>query len=347
MGIPAFAIPAISESWNRQEDWGSVYGRYDIRFVDGRAQLYEFNADTPTSLIEAAYIQWEWLKGQPEWEEEHQYLGKSPLQWNCIFENLVDAYRRSLSRMEEVLGHKPIVHFACSIEDDSGEDAMNLEVHRLACQALGYETEMLLVEDIAFDSEDKRFYDQYGKHLDVVFKLYPWEHICNDSFGEAIFDDMTRVGERNEEGIYTGGTIWIEPPYKMLWSNKGILAVLWELFKDDPEKNQLLIPAYWEDEVPNDLTQWVQKPFLSREGANLTIMLDGEVVEQTTGIYGLEGHVYQAYAPPPMIQTSEGPRHPVLGAWVIDGEPSGLSVRDSEGIITDNLSFLVPHVICN
>src|ERR1700720_1687454 len=52
--------PLIRESWYRDE--GSLYGRLDLRF-DGRgpAKLLEYNADTPTSIFEAAVFQWPWL----------------------------------------------------------------------------------------------------------------------------------------------------------------------------------------------------------------------------------------------------------------------------------------------
>ena len=41
-------------------------------------------------------------------------------------------------------------------------------------------------------------------------------------------------------------TRWIEPPWKAILSNKGILPLLWEMFPDHPN----LLPAYFEDD-PN------------------------------------------------------------------------------------------------
>jgi len=35
----------------------------------------------------------------------------------------------------------------------------------------------------------------------------------------------------------------------------------------------------------------------------------------------------------------------VLGVWMVDGEPAGLGVREGDGLITDNLSRFVPHLI--
>ncbi|KAI2471380.1 hypothetical protein F4781DRAFT_387477 [Annulohypoxylon bovei var. microspora] len=65
MVIPAFALRQIKESWGHDPAWGSVYGRFDVCFggldhPDPRLRVpkfYEFNADTPTSLVEAAFIQ--------------------------------------------------------------------------------------------------------------------------------------------------------------------------------------------------------------------------------------------------------------------------------------------------
>ena len=51
------------------------------------------------------------------------------------------------------------------------------------------------------------------------------------------------------------------------------------------------------------------------------------------------------FAPLPDFAGVDGPHHPVLGAWVVDGEPAGLGIRESDGLITDNLSFFVPHTV--
>src|SRR5579875_1702274 len=59
MRIAEAAIPLILDSWNRESP--SVYGRFDLAY-DGAnpPKLLEFNAQTPTSLLESAAIQWLW-----------------------------------------------------------------------------------------------------------------------------------------------------------------------------------------------------------------------------------------------------------------------------------------------
>ena len=35
----------------------------------------------------------------------------------------------------------------------------------------------------------------------------------------------------------------------------------------------------------------------------------------------------------------------VVGVWMIDGEPSGMAVRESRGPITDNFANFLPHTV--
>jgi glutathionylspermidine synthase len=61
LGICEAAIPLILQSWERDDF--SLYGRFDLAY-DGRTppKLLEYNADTPTALVEAAVAQWFWLQ---------------------------------------------------------------------------------------------------------------------------------------------------------------------------------------------------------------------------------------------------------------------------------------------
>lgn len=174
-----------------------------------------------------------------------------------------------------------------------------------------------------------------GEYIQVLFKLYPWEQLTVPALAP------------HPSPTLPNGTVWIEPPYKQLWSNKGLLPVLWKLFKDDPTRNQYLLPAYFDDK-PRELKDYVRKPLLSREGANVSIYKGGELMLNTDGEYGGEGNVVQAFAPLPNFKspyTGEN-HHPVMGVWMIDGEPEGMGIREGD-LITNNTSFFVPHVITN
>ena len=127
---------------------------------------------------------------------------------------------------------------------------------------------------------------------------------------------------------------WIEPLWKMLLSNKALLAVLWELYPGHPN----LLPAYLDG--PRDLPAYIRKPLLGREGAGMTVVSPSGTV-RTPGDYGAEGHVYQAFDPLPDF----GGVRPVLGAWLVGDEAAGLGIRETTGLITDDTSSFVPHRI--
>jgi glutathionylspermidine synthase len=64
------------------------------------------------------------------------------------------------------------------------------------------------------------------------------------------------------------------------------------------------------------------------------------LVEQQ-GPYGAEGFIRQAFAPLPNFAGS----YPVVGSWLVDHAPCGLSIREDENPITGNTSRFLPHAI--
>ena len=61
LNIPRDFWSAVAESWRLQDR--DLYGRFDLAYNGrGPAKLLEFNADTPTALLESAVVQWQWLE---------------------------------------------------------------------------------------------------------------------------------------------------------------------------------------------------------------------------------------------------------------------------------------------
>ena len=306
--IPETFWPLISESWHRDE--GSLYGRLDLSF-DGRgpAKLLEYNADTPTSIFEAAVFQWTWL----EQAIERRIIPGHADQFNSIHECLIDAWKK--------VGAGRHVHLAGTTEN--AEDAGTLAYLEDTARQAGLATTLIDIEDIGL-RDDGSFADLDDRPIELVFKLYPWEWMFHDAFGARLADAPTR---------------WIEPPWKAILSNKGILPLLWEMFPDHPN----LLPAFFEDD-PNAAelgASFVRKPLYSREGANVALISEGVTVVEQQGPYGAEGFIRQAFAPLPNFSQ----QYPVLGSWLIDHTPCGLSIREDENPITGNTSRFLPHAI--
>jgi glutathionylspermidine synthase len=306
--IPEAFWPLIRDSWRRHD--GSLYGRLDLSYGgSGDAKLLEYNADTPTSIFEAAVFQWTWL----EQGIERRLLEKGADQFNSLHERLIEAWKK--------LGATSHLHLAGML--DNPEDATTLAYLEDTAKQAGLETTLLAIESIGW-REPGGFVGLDDEKIALAFKLYPWEWMFHDAFGEKIAGAPTR---------------WIEPPWKAILSNKGLLALLWEMFPGHPN----LLPAFFEDE-PGAKTlssSFVRKPLLSREGANIAIVRHGDVVASQQGPYGAEGYIRQALAPLPNFSG----QYPVLGSWLVDHVPCGLSIREDENPITGNTSRFLPHAI--
>ncbi|MGW2489652.1 glutathionylspermidine synthase family protein [Streptomyces sp. NPDC001606] len=304
---------AVAESWTRRAELPSLYGRFDLRYDGtGPAKLLEYNADTPTSLVEAASPQWFWM--------EDRFPGAD--QWNSLHERLVDAWRAQAP----LLPPGSPLHFAHSAADELGEDLMTVAYLKETAEQAGLDTDWLPMEEIGWDTLSGRFVDNRLRFIRALFKLYPWEWLTTDAFGGHVLDTL-------DNGGGTGSTLWIEPAWKMLLSNKALLAVLWELFPGHPN----LLPAYLDG--PRDLAGthgYVAKPLLGREGEGVTVHPPG-----AEPVVRDEPSCYQQLAPLPAFDGN----HVVLGAWTVRGEPAGLGIRESTGLITDEYARFLPHVI--
>jgi len=304
LAIPEVAIPVIKQAWGDEPP--ALYGRIDLAYDGEQLKLLEYNADTPTALLEAAVTQWYWL----------QELYPQRDQFNSIHEKL-------LAKWQEL---KPYVanplHFAYLEPPDieNSEDLMTVSYLMDVAGQAGIKSVLLRIDDIGWDAQQNCFVDLDDRPIRSIFKLYPWEWLLRDQNADQLLSTYTL-------------TQWIEPIWKMLLSNKGILPILWELFPGHPN----LLECYFNE--PKKVTDYVKKPLLSREGANLTIQRSGSV-QQTEGPYGEEGFVCQAVARIPNFDGA----HPVIGSWLIDGVAAGIGIRESDSPVTNNLSCFVPHL---
>jgi glutathionylspermidine synthase len=297
-GIPEAFIRLVVDSWERDDP--SLYGRFDLLYDGADIKLLEYNADTPTALLEASVVQWFWMKERfPDAD-----------QFNSIHEKLIASWKTWPRPTDRVF------YFACVA--DSVEDLGNTEYLRDTAIQGGLESKPVFIEDIGWDPIGRGFVDLEGCAIRTLFKLYPWEWLIREEFGP-------RLPEARAD--------FIEPAWKMILSNKGILAVLWDLFKGHP----LLLEAHFEEGVIGD--GYVRKPLLSREGENILVAKDG-VASETEGTYGAEGYVFQPYRPLPEF----GGNYPVIGSWIIGGEPAGMGIREDRTEITKNTSRFIPHL---
>lgn len=318
------AIAAIEQSWANRGTSPTLYARLDLAYGNpagsGSPKLLEVNGDTPTSLYEAAVVQWHWL------------LATFPNgdQFNSIHEKL----REGLVKLRQFI--KSQVHdsdwmapklYTTSVAPHPEDEGQLMYLRSVAAEA-GLESEFIDVTDIGWRTGDSnapnRFVDLQDQPIKLLFKLLPWEWLIEDPFGQNLLDEF--MDER---------IALIEPPWKMVCSNKRFLADLWEFFPSHPN----LLPAAMNVNALRSSARVVKKPILGREGANVQILEANKLIESAEGSYADDQFVYQEYEP---LVEADG-KHAVIGSWLIDGKTAGIGFRESSRLITNNVSTFVPH----
>jgi glutathionylspermidine synthase len=296
LDIPPAYWPWIAESWRRQDP--DVYGRFDLAY-DGVSppKMLEYNADTPTALIEAAVVQWYWL----------EEVKPGCDQFNSLHEKLIDRWKELRERASRG-GHQTSLHLTGFFKEL--EDRRTVEYMQDVANQAGWSTTLLDIAEIGWNGS--AFTDLTETAIGFLFKLYPWEWMLREQFGAHLLRDLVGI---------------VEPPWKMVLSNKAILPVLWEMFPGHPN----LLPASHDRGAI--IGPCIEKPNHGREGNDVRLLGKDDAGNAH------RGQVYQALAPLPVFDRW----HALIGSWVIGGKAAGIGLREDRDPITRNTSRFVPH----
>jgi len=322
LDIPRAHWDMIAESWQRQDP--ELYGRFDFVYGGaqgpGPAKMLEYNADTPTSLFESASFQWSWL-------EDMIAAGRLPEgtdQFNGTYEALI-------ARFGEIFAPGTDIHFTAF--EDLLEDYSTVEMLAYAAREAGMGAHFVDVQKIGLTT-DGQFADAESRVMGALFALYPWEDMLRDDFAAHIRTSKCQM---------------LEPAWKAVVSNKGMLPVLWEMF----EGHTNLLPSFFAEDLERGSAivsrsadalarGVVKKPIFSREGASVTIEENGRITATAEDrTYDDHPMIAQAYTEIPVF---DGFR-PIIGAWVIGQTCAGMGVREDRSKITQDLSRFKPHYI--
>lgn len=231
-------------------------------------------------------------------------------QFNSVHEALINYWKQIKPYL------KPgDLYFTCIRENL--EDLTTTEYLRDCAIQAGIDTQLIMIDELGWNGTD--FTDLEENPIRNIFKLYPWEWLVNEEFGK---------------NIPNADCLWIEPSWKMILSNKAILPILWELFPN----HKYLLESYF---AQRGLTDFVKKPILSREGANIELYENSVLTDSTDGEYGEEGFIYQKLFKLPEY----GEDKTLVGSWIIGGESVGIGFRESTKFITTDKSRFIPHLI--
>ncbi|OQR88449.1 glutathionylspermidine synthase, partial [Thraustotheca clavata] len=338
--MDVFEIPhnlrgAVRKSFERGDP--DLLGRFDFSW-DGRGppKLLEYNADTPTVLVETAV-------GQRLWQEH--VLDKQDNKQAWCFNDIESQLHKA---WERVVGNGKTLYLA-------GTDATVEEKEHLAfvCQSAmkaGIRAKKIMMSDLTVNAKGQIVeYQTPDESIPYLWKLYPYEWLADELFGSMLWPENGSTLKYD--------TKIIEPAWKLILGNKTLLALLWEMYPNHPN----LLPAtYDRDDIRKGLMpdNVVAKPKYGREGAGVTYSKDFESTDtflaeaelgSTMTTYS-DSDQEQLYLGEPIYQSYHDTgrfmgRKIVIGSWVIHGKPCGFNFREDNAETTNDNSCFVPHYI--
>lgn len=335
-GVGPLQADLIKASWDRRGAWGGeqegdpeLYGRFDFSW-DGKksAKFYEFNGDTPTTAYECAVVQWVVV-------EDYIKRGVLPAhvsQFNSLEEKAVERLKKIFNMSSGRISDR--LHLTSMTSWD--EDVTTTSYLEALAKKAGWKTKYVDLEHIGAD-EDKAspgygwLLDQDDEKIEILYKLMPWEHLFETEYSKYIARDET---------------MFIEPPWRALMSNKMLSVVLWEMFPGHPN----LLPSFTTPEPLGDT--YVEKPIFGRIGAAISIVKDGVRQkpkdfdpEEDLTAYDKYPKIYQQYSPLPEMPGMPG-WHYQAGIWMVGDEVAGMDVRvDNQEVTGSSKMKFLPHIM--
>lgn len=333
------------KSWaERQTD---LMARFDFLIDGGAPKLLEYNADTPTLLVEAAVPQ-SYLLGR--YRVAHPYANDH----NYVREALKMAWANQILKSPGAMH----IGIACDLSDPLSEDYCHSNFVRLkaeeAVATLGLapgqvQVHMVDMNDLVADLKQNKLKSlSKGIFFDILWKLYPYEWLAK----EQLSTFLEHLG-RLPSGASPTPTVLLEPPWKLIISSKALLPFLWQLYPGHPN----LLPAYFENpyfsagnpgakyEVEG-IKKWIIKQRFGREGVANYIAETDELrtnqlpVSRPNDSY-FGSPIYQAFRDSVLVDGL----YVSTSSWVIRGLPVGFVSRFSREPVTDSSARLMPFFI--
>lgn len=345
IGIPLPAIPYAHIVM--PETPAVMCGRFEFVMTVEGPKLLEFNAETPTFVVELFHI-----NGQVCAD-----FGLVDPNMHCQ-QQLVQAMTSSISAGIRWVGlpQGDVASVVFSAYANRKEERGTTEFYHSLLRCTGdlpYRTSFQGLDELRVKHDC--LLTAAGERVDVLYKLYPTEHLLQD---EA--PDGTPVGLALMDLVCRQRLAVINPPVAFVLQNKALLAVLWtmhlaesELFTPEEHRwiAQYMLPTYFNARDTHGRSifpgEYVVKPVYGREGASITLRNSHELIEQSVqNIYSDQMMIYQQYAPLPTttIQTEHGliDVNLVHNCFVVGGTPSALGVRACQKLIFDDSSYFLP-----
>lgn len=334
LGIPRVAFPFCHTILPLP--FVTAIGRFDFAQTPQGLKMLEFNSDTPTSVVEAFYVN----------EQVCRFFGMENPNYGLEI-HITQAFQQTKEAYEK-LGFATTAKVFTSIgghEEDVGTT-------KYLMRHSGIDGRFIPISQLGISLEDRQLcYIDEGKWypIDLLYRLHAGEIFAKD---------------QNKQGYPIGAHIlhlvsqkrlaMINPPSAFVAQTKAIQALIWSLHEQKlfftPEEHEVIktyfLPTYLDD-VFRGKKPYVKKPILGREGGAVTLFsAEGDVLAKDgEDQYWNQTMVYQELADLPVVEaeTIQGTYRGKLlwGCFYVGGQASALVTRlDRE--ITGNLAYFLP-----
>lgn len=334
LGLPEATWRAVRTAVS--ERLPTVIGRFDFAWTAEGLKMLEFNADTPTGVVEAFHV-----NGRicAEYGSADPNAGMAA-HIGSAFREAVEAYRSDGRRTDRVVFSALDWH-----EEDAGT------TRYLQLQSGLAEARFAGLADLRVYGERLCLLRDDGEHepIDLLYRLHALEKLAED---------------RDADGYPTGAHVLdliaerklavLNPPSALIAQTKALQALIWGLSEDGAfytaeEREAIrtyMLPTFLENRFAGQAA-YVTKPVLGREGGGVTLFeADGSLAERDgEAFYWEQPMVYQQRVELPVVPirheggTTEA--RLLWGSFWIGGAASAVIAR-AGGRITGNLAYYVP-----
>jgi len=313
----------------------TVIGRFDFVQTTNGLKMIEFNADTPTSVVEAFFVN---AKACCFFKAINPNVGTEG-HLKEAFARIIETYK------DQGYATDSIVFSALDWHNEDSDTVKYL------LDQSGLAAKFVALQDLRV-SNDRLCTLIEGQlvPIDVWYRLHVLEKLAEEKDER---DDYP-TGARVLDMVARGKLAIINPPSAFVAQTKALQSLIWNLHEKGEfytqKEHQLIetymLPTYMENRFLNKVP-YVTKPIFGREGGAVSLFdADGRVAEKDNDeFYWDQPMIYQKRVEMGEAEsnTVSGPYKGKLlwGSFLIGGKASAISARIGEQI-TGNLSCYLP-----
>lgn len=322
LGIPEELYKLVSTSLTNEL---CALGRIDFAVDNnGALKVLEFNSETPAGLVESIGI-------------SNIIKEKLNIKYEDPNENFRKCIKKSFNSILKDLKKNKTIKNIAVVTSWYYED---IYTSKIIAKILEELREYNIIFGNIYDLKvtDNKLY-LYGEEIDALYRHYPLDWLYYE-------EEMKKIISPLNSGDYL-----INPGHTLITQSKALFAVIHELvgkefFTTEDEKFILKYIPYTGLELDNKLSSdFVVKPYLSREGSGVELSHDGNFKEQEDVIFqgrvNIKPFYQKVYS---TIKEESKYQFPVIGVYITGDKPSGVFTRMGDFITNKNAIYMSTYI---